>query len=335
MRTRPRPSTPFEPAWWCRGAHAQTTWQALFRCSPRLDYAREVIDLPDGDFVDVDWADHPEGPLVVLIHGLGGSSRSPYIRGLGAALRRQGFGVAAINLRGAGGRPNRRPKTYHSGHTADLDHVLGVIAERFPTRSLHAVGFSLGGNLLLKWLGEHPDTDRLRSAAAVSVPYRLDEAARRMNRGASRLYRAHLLRGLRQSTRQRHRLFIGRFDAEAVANARDFFRFDDLVTAPVNGFSGARRYYALCSSLPFLRFITVPTLLLHARDDPFMTTQVIPRADERSPAIRLELHDHGGHVGFVGGRWPWKTRYWLEERIPAYFASLDELSPVDEPLPAD
>ena len=309
----------FEPAWWCRNAHAQTMWPTLFRPRRPIAYRREVVDLPDGDFLDLDWlAGAKDSPVAVLIHGLCGNSRSSYIRGLAAALNRCGYTVAAMNQRGAGGRPNRRPRTYHSGHTEDLDHLLGVLAERHPARPVVCAGFSLGGNLLLKWLGENPLSHNVAAAVAVSVPFVLSEAAQRMNRGFSRVYRSHLLGGLKRAARRRRELLACRFDPAAL-DARDFQSFDDALTAPVNGFVDAAEYYALCSSRRFLGRITTPTLVIQSRDDPFMTESVIPTPDELSASVRLELYDRGGHVGFVAGYAPGRSRYWLEDRITTYF----------------
>ncbi len=323
------PPPAFTAAWWCRNPHLQTLWHGLLRRAPRIAWRREVLDLPDGDFVDLDWLDDGNGALVVLVHGLCGCSGSRYLRGLAARLQAHGHGVVALNLRGASGRPNRRPVTYHSGHTADLAHLVDVLAHRHPGRALFIAGFSLGGNLLLKWLGSQPRHQALRGAVAVSVPYRLEMAARRMGRGASRLYQRHLLARLRNDHQRRWRLLAGRADLDAALRARDFVAFDDALTAPVNGFVDAADYYARCSSLPCLRHVTVPTLLIHALDDPFMTPETVPDAADLGEGVQLECHRHGGHVGFVAGSVPWRARYWLEERIIAWLNETLGAAPVD------
>jgi predicted alpha/beta-fold hydrolase len=319
MRRNRSSASSFKPAWWCGNPHLQTVWPSFARPTPRPNYRREVLDLPDGDFIDIDWLDGPaDGPLIVLIHGLCGSSRSPYIRGLAVRFSTLGFTVAAMNLRSAGGRPNRRPRTYHSGQTDDLDFLIRDLARRAPDRAIFCAGFSLGGNLLLKWLGENPHANPVRACVAVSVPFLLDEAALRMRSGFSRVYQNFLLGKLKRSTGQRRRLLEGRVDFDRSMRSRDFFEFDDAVTAPVNGFSDARNYYERCSSRRFLRRITVPTLLIQSRDDPFMTARIIPAATELADPVTLEVHERGGHVGFISGPSPGFSRYWLEERIPRF-----------------
>lgn len=316
----PSTRSDFRPAWWCRNPHLQTLWSSLGRQLPRPRYRREVLDLPDGDFIDLDWLNRGTGrPTAVLIHGLCGSSRSSYIRGLAATLAASGWSVVAMNMRGAGGRPNRRPRTYHSGHTEDLDFLLGELARRHPRVPVCAAGFSLGGNLLLKWLGEHPGTPLLHAAVAVSVPMVLEESARRMNSGLSRLYQRRLVTSLQRSVVERLHLFRGRGNIPVALEASGFREFDEHLTAPLNGFEGANDYYTRCSSRGFLHRITVPTLIVQALDDPFMTTAVVPGADELSDRVCLELHSHGGHVGFVGGALPGRTRYWLDGRIYDFF----------------
>jgi predicted alpha/beta-fold hydrolase len=219
-------------------------------------------------------------------------------------------------LRGCSGEPNRLPRAYHSGASDDLAAVLAHLARGPGGPPLAAVGFSLGGNLLLKYLGETKEP-LIHSAVAVSVPFVLRDAMLRLNIDSSVIYRNHLMRRLRDTYRRKRAVMpeLADLDLEAM---RDFFDFDDQITAPLNGFAGANDYYARCSCRPFLRQITAPTLILHARDDPFMFPRSIPSRDELGPGVRLELSRGGGHVGFVGGRLPWKPDYWIEGRILAF-----------------
>lgn len=308
----------FQPAWWCRGAHAQTLWARLLRRTPEISYWRERLELPDGDFIDLDWSENGSGPIVIVLHGLEGSSSSPYARGIMRAIERRGWRGVVMHFRGCSGEPNRLARSYHSGDTGDLAYLVNLLRRREPRTALAAVGFSLGGNVLLKWLGKSGKTANLRAAVAVSVPYVLHQAADRLNRGFSRLYQWQLLRCLCRSVVEKRGKMELPLLTRNLATLKSFRDFDEHVTAPLHGFDSANHYYTVSSSRQYLKGITVPTLLLQARDDPFMTEKAIPLADELPEAVSLEVSPHGGHVGFVAGTWPWRPRYWLEERIPRY-----------------
>jgi uncharacterized protein len=313
-----RPSA-FHPAWWLPGAHLQTLWPSLARPRPRQALRRERVELSDGDFIDLAVAPGA-GPAVVVIHGLEGGLDSHYAGSTVAALAAAGLRPVFMHLRGCSGEPNRLPRAYHSGASDDLAAVLEHLARGPGGRALAAVGFSLGGNLLLKHLGEAADP-LLRGAVAVSVPFLLRDAMLRLNIGLSRVYRRHLLERVKSAYRRKRSAMPGMADLDLDA-MRDFFDFDDRVTAPLNGFAGADDYYARCSCRPFLRRIRTPTLILHALDDPFMFPHSVPRADELGPGVRLELSRHGGHVGFVAGPLPWRPDYWLERRLVAFLDGL-------------
>ena len=307
----------FTPAWWLPGPHLQTLWPALARRAPSAPIMRERFELPDGDFVDLDRAGE-SGPIVVILHGLQGSSRSSYARGLLDAFRRRGWRGVVMHFRGCSGEPNRLPRTYHSGETGDLGHVVRSLRKRHPSTPMAAVGFSLGGNVLLKWLAERGDAAEVAAAVAVSVPFRLDRAADRLERGFSRMYKRHLIADLRRAVLRKFRRRPGPLDLETVRREWSFRGFDDRVTAPLHGFRDAEHYYAAASCRQYLRDIARPTLIVHALDDPFMTPDVVPEPAELASSIRLELSGAGGHVGFVEGDAPWAARYWLEDRIPRF-----------------
>jgi hypothetical protein len=276
----------------------------------------ERLELPDGDFLDLAWGGPAAGPVVILLHGLEGSLRSHYAAGLIALLSRRGFRALFLHFRNTR-EPNRLPRSYHSGETGDLAHVIAHVTTRTGRAPFAAVGYSLGGNVLLKWLGEAGEDAPLETAVAVSVPFDLSEAADRMERGASRLYQWRLVESLRRSYRRKFARMPSPLAVD-LRRLRTFRQFDEAVTAPLHGFAGVDDYYGRSSSRPYLARIRVPTLILHARDDPFMWPHTPPTSAQLSPSVRLELSKHGGHVGFVTGRWPWRARWWLEERIGAH-----------------
>lgn len=298
---------------------------------------RERLELADGDFLDLDWTMQDAGPIVLLLHGLEGSAQSVYARGLMRAISRCGWRGAVLHFRGCSGEPNRLARSYHSGETGDLDYVVRLLRARHADTPLAVVGFSLGGNVLLKWLGEQKTNAPIAAAVAVSVPFQLDRAAERLTRGVSRLYQWKLLRSLRQGLRRK---FSGTTATSPIAlhsldALRCFRDFDHHITARLHGFDSAEHYYRVSSSRQYLIGIAVPTLIVHAADDPFMTAHAIPRADEISASTALEVSAHGGHVGFVAGRWPWAPAYWLERRIPDYLAAfLASPEPATRSVPA-
>ena len=309
----------FRPAWWLPGPHLQTLWPALFRRRGKPRLVRERLELPDGDFLDLDWngPDPADAPLAVLLHGLEGSSASPYAWGMLAAFKRRGWPAAVMHFRGCGGEPNRLARSYHSGETGDLAHVVETLGRRAPGRPVFVAGVSLGGNVLLKWLGETGAEAPLAGAAAVSVPLDLGRCADRLERGLSKGYRRFLVRELHRSVRAK---FGGwresPIDLARLSRWRTFREFDDHVTAPLHGFAGAEDYYRRASSGPFVARIRVPTLVVQARDDPFLPDDPPPPS---SSSVRWEVFPRGGHAGFVAGALPGRPRYWLEERIPAFF----------------
>jgi hypothetical protein len=308
----------FRPAWWLRSRHLQTLYPSFLRRRPALPLTAERLELPDGDFIDLAWTADHGGPLCLLLHGLEGNLNSHYARGLLRALHSAGMTAVFLHFRGCSGEPNRLRRRYHSGDTGDLAAVLAHLRQRCPGRPLTAVGISLGGNVLLKYLGERGADTPLHAAVAVSVPFDLANAARTLNRGFARIYQRHLVQGLARAVGDKH---AARGEAEVAAaarQARTLHDFDDRVTAPLHDFAGADDYYLRSSSRQYLGGIAIPTRLIHAADDPFMTAAALPDAAALPPAVQFDLQAHGGHVGFIGGRWPWCPRYWLDNTIPPW-----------------
>lgn len=305
----------FTPAWWCRGPHMQTLWPHLFRFRPRPQYRRERVRLSDGDFIDLDWHGPAPGKIIVVVlHGLEGNSGSHYVRGIVAELAKRNISSVVMHQRGCSGEPNVLDRRYHAGNSIDLREVLALLRHRYQSCWFHAVGYSLGGNVLLKYLGE-PEQVLLDSACAVSVPFVLSDCAERLDQGASRLYRKYLVGQMQRAVREKFRDRPAPIDIDSLSQWRSFFAFDEHVTAPLHGFTGARDYYKRCSSRQFLPGITTPTLIVQALDDPFMTPNVLPKTLELGTGIRFELSRHGGHVGFVSGNLPGLARYWLDRRL--------------------
>lgn len=318
----------FQPAWWLPGAHPQTLWAPLFRPTPRLERQRERLWLADGDFLDLDWygPHQASAPLVLVLHGLSGSSASHYVLGLQASLATQGWASVALNWRGCSGEPNLLPRGYHSGVSEDLAAALAHLRLRRPLAPVYAVGYSLGGNVLLKYLGERGAASGLCGAVAVSVPFRLDHCAERIGLGFSRLYQRHFMLELVDYLRRKQALFRQRRDEQGLARLeslgsldglRGFRDFDGRVTAPLHGFADASDYYRQASSRYYLGAIRTPTLLIQAADDPFVFRHSLPPAAELSAGTELELHPRGGHVGFIEGS-PRQPRFYLERRIPQW-----------------
>lgn len=308
----------FHPPWWLASAHLQTIYASLFRRGPRIALRRERIELDDGDFLDLDWTPGDGGPVVLVLHGLEGSSRSPYAQGMLRAARAHGWRGVVMHFRGCSGEPNRLARSYHSGDTGDLAFVAAHLRARGDVPALAAVGYSIGGNALLKWLGESGADAAVDAAVAVSAPLVLNEAADRLKRGLSRIYQRHLIGNLKGNLKSKFARRNCPIDLQHACGSRDFWEFDDRVTAPLHGFENVHDYYTRSSSRQYLRCIEVPTLILHAEDDPFMSPKVLPSPGELSPSVRFELSRRGGHVGFVQGNAPWRPHYWLEERIPAF-----------------
>ncbi len=311
----------YRPPRWLPGGHAQTIYPLLIKPEPQ-PYRRQRCDTPDGDFIDLDWTDTADQsrPLVVLFHGLEGSSNSHYAIALMRALAAIGWGGVVVHFRGCSGEINRLPRAYHSGDSDEIDWVLRQIQQRFPDRPRYAVGVSLGGNALLKWLGERESgaTGCIRAAAAISAPLDLTACGHHLGRGFNKIYTNHFLRTLKAGAAAKLQRYPGLFNERRMREARSLYEFDDAVTAPLHGFAGAGDYWLRASSKPWLKTIQIPTLVLNAQNDPFLPAQALPTRDQASPAVKLDFLRQGGHVGFVTGNLPGRLD-WLPQRILHFF----------------
>lgn len=315
----------YTPAWWVPGAHLRTLWGKLVRRPPLVETRVERWAADDGDEIELQRvqprdAGAAHDARLLVLHGLEGTIRSHYLRGMLAHAQRRGWSADALIFRTCNGEMTRAPRLYHSGETTDLQRVVQRLVRERPGQPLALAGFSLGGNVLLKWLGERGADlpGEVRAAAAVSVPFDLERGSRFIERGFGRVYTGHFLRTLRAKARRKLACDPGLFDPVALERARTLFDFDDAVTAPVHGFESASDYYRRSSSQRFLPFIRRPTLLLSAYDDPFLPPAVlaeVERVAEGNPHLHVEFHQRGGHVGFISGYRPWAPRYYAEERV--------------------
>jgi predicted alpha/beta-fold hydrolase len=311
----------FKPAWWLRGAHAQTLWSSIVRLKPRLEIEWQRVELSDGDFIDLAWSGPKEGKTVLILHGLEGSVNSVYASGLMRELNQRGYRACLMHFRGCSYQPNRLPQWYHSGQSEDPQRILDFLNDQMDIAVYAAVGFSLGGNVLLKWLGEQGSAMPLQRAAVMSVPFRLDHAAQRMNQGFSRLYQRKLIGIMRQSYKDKFANILSPLNID-IDSLDTFWQFDDQVTSPLHGFKGVDDYYKRASCRQFIPQIRVPTLILHAADDPFMYSHTPPRSDELPDNVWLELTEHGGHVGFISGVIPGMANFWGVKRLAEWIDSV-------------
>ncbi len=315
-------SISFSPARGLASPHAQTIFASFFRPKQTPPLVRQRILTPDGDFLDLDrlMADR-HAPHLLVLHGLEGSSKAGYVAAIlrGAAAR--GWGAVALNFRSCSGELNRQPRFYHSGETGDALHVLAQLREEIPG-PWAGVGFSLGGNVLLRLLAETGPESPLVAGAAVSVPFDLHRCARALDApgsGMMAIYRRVFLRSLKAKAIAKARCHPGALDVQRIAAARGIEAYDDAVTAPLHGWSSAAAYYAACSSAPVLGRIARPTLLLSAIDDPLVPPASLPAEAFENPQLTVVRTARGGHVGFVEGSIT-RPRYWAEERVIDFLA---------------
>ncbi len=319
----------FTPAWWLRNPHLQTLWASKVRDAPNPPPAElaEELTLPDGDFIELAWTADLGGPIAIVLHGLEGSAKSPYAAGLCQSLTNIGWTAVVVQMRGCGERYNRLDRSYFAGDSGDINFAFDTVKQRYPDRRIAVIGYSLGGNIILKWLGELGAEAGADCAIAISVPFDLSGSANALNRGFSRVYQRYLVGQMVDKVRGK---FAGRTPPvrlDHLSHTMTFWDFDNDVTAPLHGFTDVHDYYKKCSSRQFLASIRIPTLLLQAADDPFLEPSGVPAIRELNASTRLELSARGGHVGFLAsnpdsllgcGLTPW-----LETRIPTFLRTGD------------
>ncbi|WP_256435587.1 hydrolase [Aliikangiella sp. G2MR2-5] len=313
----------FKPHCCFKNRHLQTIWASLFRPYIKIsDTQVKRVELDDGDFIDLCIFNSAADSTVLLLHGLEGSLNSHYIQGLVAQLVRQDYRVIVKHFRSCSGENNRLLKSYHSGSSDDLEIIIQFLQQQRLGVDF-IVGFSLGGNVLLKWMGELGEKARIKAAVAVSVPLLLEECSNAINQGVSKIYQYYLLNSLKRKYLDKYNLHSHSLplSVSEIKSIKSFWQFDQLLTAPVNHFESVDDYYQKSSSRQFLKKIRRPCLIIHAKDDPFMNEKVIPRESELSSSITFELSEKGGHVGFIEGTWPWKAEYYLERRIPEFLGN--------------
>jgi len=315
---------PFLQPWWLPGPHAQTLAGKVLRAKQNLGMTAERIDTPDGDFLDLAWMPEtdPAAPVVLVLHGLEGHTRRGYVIQMCVALAHRGMRPVALNFRGCSGEMNRTPRSYHSGETEDVALVVELLRGRFPERPVFAVGFSLGGNILLKFLGEQSDqgSHPIHAAVAISVPYDLSAGATALEQGLmARFYTRYFVKSLMRKVHAKGTLLDNLLDLKALSEKMTIRAFDDVVTGPLHGFAGAEDYYRQCSSKEFVSSIQTPTLLLHSLNDPFLPSSAIPRERiANNHDLTLIISRSGGHVGFVEGAVPWKASFWAEREAAGF-----------------
>jgi len=305
--------TAFKPAWYLRNRHLQTILPNIIH--PRFPkVAKERLELEDGDFIDLLWSETRSPQTLLILHGLEGSVNSPYAKRILNYCNQHQIAAVLMHFRGCSGEANRLLRSYHSGETGDVQQVIEHLKTQGIT-DIALLGYSLGGNVTVKYMGEKPTDPAVRCAIAVSVPFRLDLCATAMEKGFAKIYLTSLVNRLIVKMQQKQTLFdADTRDFPNPKKMRNFWEFDDNFTAPIHGFDSAEHYYSSASSRQFLPSIDKPTLILHSRDDPFMSPEVLPLKDELSDSVTLELSDHGGHVGFVANNGLLPTM-WLQQRI--------------------
>lgn len=324
---RPPIMKPFKPAWWLSNGNLQTIWASKIPRESQVSYHYEKFMLPDGDHTHIAWHGHVNPsipnkksatPIVVVLHGLEGSAESFYAKGLMNQISQIGWRGAVMHFRGCHQGPNRLQRSYHSGDTEDLRFFLAYLSAHHPNAPIYLVGYSLGGNVLLKYLGEESLDAQVAGAVAVSVPFELSHASEKLTQGLSQLYQHVLLTSLKDRFIEKFQTLPCPIDKGIVKTLKTIWEYDDVVTAPLHGFTDAADYYAKSSCRQYLKHITTNTLILHAKDDPLVPPSAIPSLTELSSSTALECSTNGGHVAFIAGNNPCSPDYWLDTRIKEF-----------------
>lgn len=323
--------TQFTPLHGVKNPHLQTILPRFFRRKMAFTPHWQRLELPDGDFVDLAWNQDPQRakdkPRVILFHGLEGNLHSPYAHGLLNSFLERGWLAVVMHFRGCSGEPNRNRRIYHSGETGDARYFINWLNENLGPAPTAAIGFSLGGNMLGCYLGQEQANTTLKAAVIVSAPFMLEPCSKRLDQGFSRLYQYYLLQQLKQNAKRKLERYPNSLplSLSELQHIKTISAFDNVITAPIHGYQDAYDYYRQCSAMPLLSQIKIPLLIIHAKDDPFMTPDVIPENQSLPDNIEYQLTEHGGHVGFVSGTWH-NPVMWLENRIPDWLSTkLDTL----------
>jgi len=316
----------FRPRWWLRNPHVQTIYASKLAPRPKINTLHERVELSDGDFLDLNWSRRTHGPIVCLFHGLAGCIDSAYARAAFAALEAAGHRPVFMHHRGCSGVPNRAATSYHSGHTVDIAYTLQLVQQRFPNEPIAAIGFSLGANALLKYLGETGTASGVNLAVAVCPPLVLSTCADTINTGFARVYQRYLISLMHKQYEAKRQAYPNLGLAPLPAGLNNFWRFDDAVTAPLHGFKNVHHYYESCSARPFVQHIKTPTHLLYALNDPFFTPSVLPTAAECPEEVQLHTPQYGGHVGFVEYYADENHLHWLDKRLVDWLQPLHQRS---------
>ena len=314
----------YRPSRWLPGPHAQTIWASRFRSTPSPDTKREQVELDDDDFLNLYWLTQGNGPIVIIVHGLEGDSSSNNVKAMFDVVRKNGWNGVLLLNRNCGGFSNRLQRTYHAGETGDLDFVVNLVKKRFPDVPLMLYGYSLGGNTMLKWLGEKGDHAGISAAAAVSIPFDLASSTAILDKGFSQIYQKHFVDLMREAAKRKFRDLAPLFNPGDLNKIKTLREFDEKVTAPLHGFVNADQYYSESSCKQFLKNICVPTLIMNSLDDPFLERNTFPGPKEVSDMVELEFLQNGGHAAFITGS-IWKYFSWIETRIPEFFKKQMEI----------
>ena len=314
----------YKPSWWLKNGHFQSIYPSLFRRVDDQFFERERIETPDNDFLDIDWGRSGNKRLIILTHGLEGHSRRPYMVGMALQAQKNNWDVLAWNFRSCSGEPNRQLASYHSGSTSDLETVIKH-AQRNSYTEIALIGFSIGGNKTLKYMGMQSESlsPEILGAVVFSVPCDLESSANQLAKKRNTLYMKNFLDSLKQKLNEKKHIYPKEIDVNNFSKIKNFYDFDSLYTAPMNGFMSAEDYWSKSSSKPYIKRIKVPTLMVSAKNDPFLTPECFPyeQADE-NPMFTLETPEHGGHIGFMSADHDGK--YWSEERALSYLNQLSQ-----------
>ena len=319
----------FIPAWWLQNAHCQTIFAKFLRSKKQLTTSNETVELPDGDFIDLAWTDIPKEnetrPIVVVLHGLEGSVNSHYAKGMLSAIKEKKWLGVLMHFRGCSGRINRKARSYHSGDTEDISYLSKFLKQKYPKLPMTIVGFSLGGNVLARYLAEEPDNP-YQAASIICAPLHLASCSKRINQGFSRVYQKYLVGMLKDSVKDKmdSNLFeapLSQKLAHKLAEIKTIWQFDQQVTAPINGFDSAEDYYNQASGRFILDKIKQPCLIIHSNDDPFLCDENTCDITSIPKNICFEISKKGGHVGFINGNNPLRPKFWLEHRVPNFLES--------------